>query len=274
MAQGRPGCTAANRNAAAVNHSDACRIRIEQLMAEDRRPRYMRAMERLAEAALRKESEKVEATATTTATNSGIPGGHATAATTKRSADTVPEGERVSKVPTPAQVRGEVREREEEVGSPEKRLRRNEVGMISALNAGTQCSGNLRVISPTTVCSIERVKELLRTQGSRCALGAEQISKGTTELIMRIQRHRNCEFVCLYHAKERVPFEALKVEDDHLIVIGEALVVTNSPIIADALEEAARIGLSRILVQERFGNVGKEEVAPIIFEAVSRSGTD
>ena len=133
MTQGRPGCTAANRNAAAVNHSDACRIRIEKRMVEDRHPRYMRAMERLAEAALRKDSEKVEATATTTATNSGIPGGHATAAATKRSADMVPEGERVSKVPTPAEVRGEVREREEEVDAPEKRLRRNEVGMISAL---------------------------------------------------------------------------------------------------------------------------------------------
>jgi len=81
MTQGRPGCTAANRNAAAVNHSDARRIHIEKLMAEDRHPRYMRAMERLAEAALRKESENVEATATTTATNIGIPGGHATATT-------------------------------------------------------------------------------------------------------------------------------------------------------------------------------------------------
>ena len=28
MTQGRSGCTAANRNAAAVNHSDACRVRI------------------------------------------------------------------------------------------------------------------------------------------------------------------------------------------------------------------------------------------------------
>ena len=79
-------------------------------------------MDRLAEAALRKESQGVEATATTTATNSGIPGRHATAATTKRSADTVPEGERVSKVPTPAEARGEIREREEEADAPEKRL--------------------------------------------------------------------------------------------------------------------------------------------------------
>ena len=53
MTQGRPGCTAANRNAAAVNHSDSCRIRIEKLMAEDQRLRFMRAMDRLAEAALR-----------------------------------------------------------------------------------------------------------------------------------------------------------------------------------------------------------------------------
>ena len=166
-------------------------------MAEDRHPRYMRAMERLAEAALRKESEKVEATATTTATNSCIPGGPAAAAATKRSADKVPEGERVSKGPTPAEVRGEVREREEEADAPEKRLRRNEVGMISALNADDQCSENLRVISPTTVCSIERVKELVWTRGSRCVLGTEQVSKGTKKLIMDIQRHKNCEFVCL-----------------------------------------------------------------------------
>ena len=64
--QGCPGCTAANRNAAAVNHSVSCRIRREKLMSEDRRPRYMRVMDRLADAALRKESQE-EATATTTA---------------------------------------------------------------------------------------------------------------------------------------------------------------------------------------------------------------
>ena len=148
-------------------------------------------MERLAEAALRKESEKVEVTATTTATNSGIPGGPAAAAATKRSAGKVPEEERVSKAPTPAEMRGEVREREEEADAPEKKLRRNEVGMISILNEEYQVSGNLRVISPTTVCSIEHVRELLWTRGSRCVLGTEQVSKGTKKLIMSIQRHKN-----------------------------------------------------------------------------------
>ena len=59
-----------------------------------------------------------------------------------------------------------------------------------------------------------------------------------------------------------------------MIVIGEVLAVTNSPIIADALGEAARSGLSRVLVQGGFETVGNKEVAPIVFEAVSRSGTD
>ena len=191
----------------------------------------------------------MEATATTTATNSGIPGGPAAAAATKRSAEKVPEGERISKAPALAEMRGEVREREEEADAPEKRLRRNDVGMISTLNAEDQVSGNLRVISPTTVCSIEHVKELLWTQVSKCVLGTEQVSNGTKKLIMNIQRRKNCEFVCLYHEREGVPFEASKAEDDHLIVIGEVLAVTNSPIVADALEEAARSGLSRVLVQ-------------------------
>ena len=113
----------------------------------------------------------MEATATTTATNSGIPGGHATATTTKRPADTVPEGERVSKVPTPAEVRGEVRVRGEEGKAPEKRLKRNEVGMLSTFDAGEYCSGNLSVISPTTISDPMQVKELLWTRGSTCVFG-------------------------------------------------------------------------------------------------------
>ena len=67
-------------------------------MAEDRHPRYMKAMDRLAEAALRE--------------GSGISGDPAVSAAIKRPADQVPEGERLSKVPTPAEVRGETRERE------------------------------------------------------------------------------------------------------------------------------------------------------------------
>ena len=116
MTQGCPGCVAANRNAAAVNHSDACRIRIEKLMAEDRHPRYMRAMERLAEAALR------ETTATTTATNSGMSGDPAASAAIKRPAEQVPEGERVSKAPTPAEVRGGIRGLEGGTKRPRKGL--------------------------------------------------------------------------------------------------------------------------------------------------------
>ena len=116
MTQGCPGCVAANRNSPAVNHSDACRIRIERLMAEDRHPRYIRAMERLAEAALR------ETTATTTATNSGMSGDPAASAAIKRPAEQVPEGERVSKAPTPAEVRGEIRGREGGMKRPRKGL--------------------------------------------------------------------------------------------------------------------------------------------------------
>ena len=86
-------------------------------------------MDRLAEAALRKEAQEDTTEATTTST--------------KRPADTVPEGERVSKVPTPAEARGEIRAREEEGGAPEKRLKRNEVGMLSTFDADEQRSGSL-----------------------------------------------------------------------------------------------------------------------------------
>ena len=41
MSQGRAGCTAANRGAPAVDRSDSCKMRIETLMSEDRRPIYI-----------------------------------------------------------------------------------------------------------------------------------------------------------------------------------------------------------------------------------------
>ena len=101
-------------------------------------------MDRLAEAALRKDAQEDTTEATTTST--------------KRPADTVPEGERASKVPTPAEARGNVRAREEECEAPEQRLKRNAVGMLSTLDAEEQCSGSLRVISPTTVSDPEQVQ--------------------------------------------------------------------------------------------------------------------
>jgi len=153
MSPGCAGCTAANRGTPAVNHSDSCRIRIEKLMSEDRRPIYMRAMDRLAEAALRKEAQE-ETTATTTAAAAA-----ATTTATKRSADAVPEGERTAKVPTPAEVRGEIRSREEQSDAPEKRLKRNEVGMLSTVDAEEHCSGSLIMISPTTISDPMQAKE-------------------------------------------------------------------------------------------------------------------
>ena len=148
MTQGCPGCTAANRNAAAVNHSDSCRIRIEKLTSEDRHPRNMRAMDRLAESALRKESQE-EATATTTAAAAAT----ATTTATKRSADALPEGERTAKVRTPAEVRGEVRPREELRESSEKRLKRGDASMLSlSRDCREECGDDsLRIISPSTV---------------------------------------------------------------------------------------------------------------------------
>ena len=134
-------------------------------MSEDGRSMYTKATQRLAEAARRKESQE-ETTATTTAAAAT-----ATTTATKRSADTVPEGERVSKVFTPAEVRGEVREREKEGEAPEKRLKRNEVGMLSTFDAEEQCSGSLKVISPTTVFDAEQVKDLLWTQGLEVCTG-------------------------------------------------------------------------------------------------------
>ena len=66
-------------------------------------------MDRLAEAVLRKEAQE-ETTATTTAAAAAT----ATTTATKRSADALPEGERTAKVPTLAEVRGEIRSREEQ----------------------------------------------------------------------------------------------------------------------------------------------------------------
>ena len=143
-------------------------------MAEDRHPRYMRAMDRLAEAALRKESQE-EATATTTAAAATT----ATTTATKRSADALPEGERTAKVRAPVEVRGEIRSREEKGEASEKRLKRNDVGMLSTFDAEECGDGSLRIISPSTVSDPAQVKELLWTQGSKCVLATELISSKT-----------------------------------------------------------------------------------------------
>ena len=123
-------------------------------------------MDRLAEAALRKEAQE-ETTATTTAAAA------ATAATTATniSADALPEGERTAKVRTLAEVRGEIRSREEQGEASEKRFKRNDVGMLSTFDAEEQRSGSLRAISPTIVSDPMQVKELLWAQGSKCVFG-------------------------------------------------------------------------------------------------------
>ena len=47
------------------------------------------------------------------------------------------------------------------------------------------------------------------------------------------------------------------------------MAITNSPSIADALEQAARSGLEREWVLEGFETVGSEGVANLVFETVS-----
>ena len=225
----------------------------------------MRAMDRLAEAALRKEAHE-ETTATTTAA--------AATTATKRSADAVPEGERTAKVPTPAEVRGEIRSRAGQGEAPEKRLKRNEVGMLSTFDAEEYCSGSLRVISPTTVSDPTQVKDLLWTQGSKCVLGTDLVSNKTKALITNIQLRKKCEYVCLYHDREVVPSNMLNSVEDHLIGIGEVVAATNPAAIAEALEQVARSGLERKWVCDGFETVGSEGLANIVFEAVPRSGTN
>ena len=134
-------------------------------------------MDRLAEAALRNEAQEEKTTNTTAAAATTTTATTTTA--TKRSADAVPEGEHTAKVPTPAEARGEIRSREEQGGASEKRLKRNEVVMLSTFEAEEYCSGSLRVISPTTISDPMQVKELLWTQGSKCVLGTEQVSNKT-----------------------------------------------------------------------------------------------
>ena len=73
-------------------------------------------MDRLEEAALRKEAQE-ETTATTTAAAAAT----ATTTATQRSVDALPDGERTAKVPTLAEVRGEIRSREEQSDAPEKK---------------------------------------------------------------------------------------------------------------------------------------------------------
>ena len=58
-----------------------------------------------------------------------------------------------------------------------------------------------------------------------------------------------------------------------MVEIGEAVAVTNSATIAEALEQAARSGLERKWVYDGFETVGSEGVANVVCEAVSRSGT-
>ena len=162
---------------------------------------------------------------------------------------------------------------------PEKRFKRSDFGMISGLIEGREISGNLCVISPSTVCSIDRVKELLWTRGSKCVLATEEVSRETKKLIMNVQRHKGCEFVCLHRyighmGIDGIPSEALQKSDNYLVLLGEVVAITNSPVIAEALEEAARSGLRRVLVRGQFETGGGKEVVPIILEAVSRSGTE
>ena len=115
-------------------------------------------MDRLA-AALRKGSQG-EATATTTAA--------AATTATERSAGALPEGERAAKVRAPAEVRGEIKSREEKGEASKKRLKRNDAGMLSTLDAEECGDGSLRIISPSTVSDPAQVKDLLWTHGAKC----------------------------------------------------------------------------------------------------------
>ena len=164
----------------------------------------MRAMDRSAEAALRKESQE-EATATTTAAAATT----ATTTATKRSADALPEGERTAKVRAPAEVRGEDRSHAEAGETSEKRLKRNGVGMFGTIDAEECGDGNLRIISPSTVSDPAQVKELLWTQGSNCVLGTDLISRKAEEFIIIIQQLKNCEYVCLYENGEQFQLEII-----------------------------------------------------------------
>ena len=65
-------------------------------------------------------------------------------------------------------MRGEVTSREETGEASEKRLKRNDVGMLSTFDAEECGDGSLRIISPSTVSDPAQVKELLWTQGSKC----------------------------------------------------------------------------------------------------------
>ena len=110
-------------------------------------------------------------------------------------------------------------------------------------------------------------------------LATEEVSRETKRLIMNVQRHKGSEFVCLHRyighmGVDGIPSEALQMNDNHLVLLGEVVAITNSPVIAEALEEAARSGLGRVLVRGQFETGGGKEVVPIILEAVSRSGTE
>ena len=72
----------------------------------------------------------------------------------------------------------------------------------------------------------------------------------------------------MYKNGETIPVE------DHFIDIGEAVAVTNSVTIAEALERAARSGLERTWVNDQFETIGNEELANIVLEVVSQNGMD
>ena len=118
LTPGCEGCKRANRGGAPGNHSDECRVRVERLMAEEKVPKYEKAMSRLAEEAL-KENEKEEkhirvrgsvedytredweqAAKKVRFNEKGVafvPSSSSTAGNEKRSAAEAPDGERSSK---------------------------------------------------------------------------------------------------------------------------------------------------------------------------------
>ena len=97
---------------------------------------------------------------------------------------------------TPAEVRGEVRPREELGESSEKRLKRDDVGMLSlSRECREECGGgSLRIISPSIVSDPIQVRELLWTQGSKFVFATELSSSKTKGFVSKAQQLRKCEF--------------------------------------------------------------------------------
>ena len=171
LTPGCEGCMRANRGDALGNHSDECRIRVERLMAEEKAPKYEKAMSRLAEEALKEDEKKEKKTRVRSSVEdytredweqvakkdekgvAFVPSSSSTTGNEKRPAAELPDGERNSKPSHVEPSRGSKRASPSDPVSPSKKLKVDELGPATTVDLD-DCvpSGKQRVFRFRTDC--------------------------------------------------------------------------------------------------------------------------